>query len=144
VDAPLTGTQIRLASRPTGSPTAENFELASAPVDVGGEHLEAALSALTVHGRVVACGMISTYNDTDASPAPRNLRLIVGKRLTIRGMLVHDHADQRPRFLRDIDRWLAAGDIQYRETVVHGLANAPDALIGLLRGDNLGKMLVTI
>jgi NADPH-dependent curcumin reductase CurA len=112
--------------------------------NVGGEQLEAALDALAVHGRVVACGMISTYNDIDASPAPRNLRVIVGKRLRILGMLVHDHADQREAFLRDMQTWLRAGEIRYRETVVSGLANAPGALVGLLQGDNIGKMLVTL
>jgi NADPH-dependent curcumin reductase CurA len=112
--------------------------------NVGGEHLEAALSSLTVHGRVVACGMISTYNTVDGAPAPRNLREIIGKRLTIRGVLVHDHANLRGQFLSDMDTWLAAGAIRYRETVVHGLEHAPDALIGLLRGDNIGKMLVTL
>src|SRR5262249_35932093 len=53
--------------------------------NVGGDHLEAALDCLAVHGRVVACGMISTYNDIDGAPAPRNLRLVVGKRLRILG-----------------------------------------------------------
>jgi NADPH-dependent curcumin reductase CurA len=112
--------------------------------NVGGEHLEAALNALKVHGRVVACGMISTYNDADGSPAPRNLRLVVGKRLSILGMLVHDHADQRGQFLIDMYSWIWAGQIRHRETYVSGLANAPDALIGLLRGDNIGKMLVAL
>jgi NADPH-dependent curcumin reductase CurA len=88
--------------------------------------------------------MISTYNNTEAAAAPRNLRLLVGKRLSIRGMLVHDHADQRERFLRDVGRWIAAGEIHYRETEISALANAPEALIGLLRGDNIGKMLVIV
>jgi NADPH-dependent curcumin reductase CurA len=112
--------------------------------NVGGDHLEAALAALTLHGRVVLCGMISTYNEVDPVPAPRNLRLVIGKRLSIRGVLVHDHADQRAQFLQDMDRWLAAGQIRYRETVVHGLARAPEALLGILRGDNIGKMLVAL
>jgi hypothetical protein len=108
------------------------------------DHLEAALDSLAVRGRVVACGMISTYNDNAGGPAPRNLRVVVGKRLRILGMLVHDHADQRETFLRDMRMWLPAGDIRYRETVVSGLANAPAALVGLLQGDNIGKMLVTL
>jgi NADPH-dependent curcumin reductase CurA len=112
--------------------------------NVGGDHLEAALDSLAVRGRVVACGMISTYNDNAGGPAPRNLRVVVGKRLRILGMLVHDHADQRETFLRDMRMWLRAGDIRYRETVVSGLANAPAALVGLLQGDNIGKMLVTL
>jgi NADPH-dependent curcumin reductase CurA len=112
--------------------------------NVGGEHLEAAISELTVHGRVAVCGMISVYNDTDPTPAPRNLSQIIGKRLTIRGMLVGDHTELREQFVAEVGGWLAEGKLRYQETVVAGLANAPAAFIGMLRGENTGKMLVTV
>jgi NADPH-dependent curcumin reductase CurA len=112
--------------------------------NVGGEHLEAALSVLNVHGRVAACGMISVYNNTEPTPAPRNLALIIGKRLTIRGMLVGDHFAMRDQFVAEASGWLAEGQLRYRETVVPGLANAPEAFLGMMRGENTGKMLVTV
>lgn len=112
--------------------------------NVGGEHLEAALAELTVHGRVAVCGMISIYNATEPTPAPRNLAELIRKRITIRGMLVRDHEDLRGQFTAEMSEWLRDGKIHYRETVVHGLKNAPDAFLGLLRGENTGKMLVTI
>ncbi|MCP2262037.1 hypothetical protein LX15_005769 [Streptoalloteichus tenebrarius] len=112
--------------------------------NVGGDHLEAAISALHVHGRVAVCGMISQYNAETPSPAPRNLTQVVTKRLTLRGFLVTDHAQLQERFQREVGGWLRDGKIRYRETVVDGLENAVDAFLGMMRGENVGKMLVSI
>jgi hypothetical protein len=112
--------------------------------NVGGEHLEAALDALVVHGRVVVCGMISGYNATSPSPAPRNLGELVRKRLRVEGMLVRDHVDLRPQFVAEVGGWLRDGKLRYQETVVAGLPNAPEAFLAMMRGENTGKMLVTI
>jgi NADPH-dependent curcumin reductase CurA len=112
--------------------------------NVGGEHLEAAIGALNRHGRVAMCGAIAQYNATDAPIGPRNLGLAVGKRLTLRGFIVSDHGHLMPDFVREVGTWLSEGRIRSRETVVDGLENAPQALIGLLRGENVGKMLVRL
>jgi NADPH-dependent curcumin reductase CurA len=112
--------------------------------NVGGEHLEAAIGALTVHGRVTVCGMISQYNATEPTPAPRNLGMLVSKRLTVRGMLVTDHAHLQPRFREEMSAWLRDGAVHYEETVFSGLRNAPDAFLALLDGHNTGKMLVKL
>ncbi|CRK60244.1 Putative oxidoreductase YncB [Alloactinosynnema sp. L-07] len=112
--------------------------------NVGGEHLEAALSVLNLHGRIAVCGMISQYNATEPNPAPRNLIQLVSKRLTMRGLLVRDHADRRPDFLREVGGWVQSGELRYTETVVKGLRNAPSAFLSLLEGANTGKMLVQL
>jgi NADPH-dependent curcumin reductase CurA len=112
--------------------------------NVGGEHLEAALSVLNLHGQVAVCGMISVYNATEPTPAPRNLSQLIKKRLSVRGFLVLDFPHLREQFSTEVGGWLREGKIVYRETVVDGLANAPEAFLGLLRGENTGKMLVTI
>ena len=112
--------------------------------NVGGEHLEAAIGALRLHGRAALCGAISQYNADEPSPGPRNLGLMIGKRLTLRGFLVGDHADRRPAFLAEVGGWLAEGRIRLAETVVDGVENAPAAFIGLMRGENVGKMLVRV
>jgi NADPH-dependent curcumin reductase CurA len=112
--------------------------------NVGGEHLEAALTALRPHGRVAMCGAISLYNATEPAPAPRNLPMVVGKRLTLRGFIVTDHVRRMEDFVQEVGGWLREGQIRYRETVVEGVEHAPEALIGLLRGENLGKMLVHV
>lgn len=112
--------------------------------NVGGDHLEAAIGQLRLHGRVAVCGMISQYNDTEPGPGPRNLRQLITNRLTIRGFLVTDHAHLQGEFTERMSTWLAAGDVTVRETVVDGLEGAVDAFLGLFEGDNIGKMLVRL
>ena len=112
--------------------------------NVGGEHLEAAIGALGVHGRAVICGMISQYNATAPSPAPRNLALVIGKRLRLEGLLVGDHTGLQQAFVQEVAPAIADGRIRVRETVVEGLDHAAEAFIGLLRGDNIGKMVVRL
>lgn len=112
--------------------------------NVGGDHLEAALDALRPFGRVALCGAIQFYNSPVAPPGIRNLGLAIGKRLSLRGFIVGDHADRRDAFLRDVGFWLKEGKVYARETVFDGLERAPDAFIGLFHGDNIGKMLVRI
>ena len=112
--------------------------------NVGGEHLEAAISSLKQGGRAAICGMISQYNNTEPAPGPRNLALIVGKRLRLQGFIVSDHNHLLPQFHAEVGPALADGRLRAVETVVDGLENAADAFVGLLRGDNTGKMVVRI
>ena len=112
--------------------------------NVGGDHLEAAISALRPRGRAAICGMISVYNDTKPAPGPRNMALIIGKRLTLRGFIVFDHHDLRPQFETEVGQWLAEGKIVWRETVVEGIDNAVNGFRDLLAGANTGKMLVRL
>jgi hypothetical protein len=112
--------------------------------NVSGEHLEAAISSLRRYGRVALCGAIANYNAEQPPLGPRNLGLAIGKRLTLRGFIVNDHANLRDAFAAEMTGWLRTGEVRYRETFIDGLANAPEALLGLLRGDNVGKMLVRL
>lgn len=112
--------------------------------NVGGAHLEAALTHMNQHGRIPVCGMIAQYNATEATPAPNNLSLIIGKRLKLQGYIVSDYRARAPEFYADMKTWLAAGQIKWQETVVEGIENAPSAFIGLFTGENMGKMLVKL
>ncbi|KAB1907890.1 NADP-dependent oxidoreductase [Micromonospora tulbaghiae] len=112
--------------------------------NVGGEHLEAAIGAMNLHGRAAICGMIAQYNATEPPAAPRNLALVIGKRLTLRGFLVGDHGHLREQFVQEVAGWLREGRLSYDETIVDGIEQAPEAFLGLLRGENLGKMLVRL
>ncbi|MGW5675805.1 NADP-dependent oxidoreductase [Streptomyces sp. NPDC003860] len=112
--------------------------------NVGGDHLEAAIGALKLRGRVTLCGAVAQYNDTEPTPGPSNLALVVGKRLRLEGVLVLDHEDLRPQFVQDVAGWIASGDIVYDETVVEGIEHGFDAFIGMLRGENTGKMIVSL
>jgi hypothetical protein len=112
--------------------------------NVGGEHLEAAIACMREHGRIAACGSISRYNDETPQPGPRNMFLIVTRRLTIRGFIVRDWMREVKAFLTEVAPLYASGRIRMRETVVEGLDRAPEAFIGMLRGENIGKMVVRI
>jgi NADPH-dependent curcumin reductase CurA len=110
--------------------------------NVGGDHLEAAISALRPFGRVAACGSISGYNEP--TPGPRNMAMIIGKRLTIKGFIVSDFEPQRATFEAEIAPLLAAKKLHGLETAVHGIDNAPAAFLSLFTGGNTGKMVVTL
>ncbi|GAA4921059.1 NADP-dependent oxidoreductase [Streptomyces coeruleoprunus] len=112
--------------------------------NVGGDHLEAAISRMNVHGRITVCGMIAGYNDTEPAPGPRNMMMIIGKRLRIQGMMVRDHAALQQQFVKDVAGWLASGELKYDETVVEGVENGVEAFLGMLRGENTGKMIVSL
>ncbi|GGY65798.1 NADP-dependent oxidoreductase [Streptomyces omiyaensis] len=112
--------------------------------NVGGEHLEAAISSLNVHGRAAICGMIAQYNDTEPVPGPRNMAMIIGKRLRLQGVLVGDHYGLQQKFVEEVGGRLRSGELKYRETFTQGIESGVDAFLGLLRGDNTGKMIVSL
>ncbi len=112
--------------------------------NVGGEHLEAAIGALKPFGRAALCGAIAEYNSETPSPGPRNMTLIVPKRLSLRGFIVTDHNRRMRDFLTEVAPAIASGQIKFASTFVDGLVNAPDALLGLFRGENTGKMVVRL
>ena len=95
--------------------------------NVGGEMLEAALSALRVHGRIIACGTISGYNDEKPRPGPSNLFNMITKRLTMKGLLVFDWLDRQGEFEKEVGGYFQSGKLKNRETVVAGIGQAVGA-----------------
>jgi len=112
--------------------------------NVGGEHLNAALANMRLNGRIAVCGMIAQYNDTALPPGPSNIIMVIPLRLTIKGFIVTDHIDIMPDFMRDMATWTKAGKMKWRETIVDGIERAPEAFLGLFKGENFGKMLVRL
>jgi NADPH-dependent curcumin reductase CurA len=112
--------------------------------NVGGQHLEVALERMNSRGRLVMCGMISLYNDTELPPGPRNLVNVIGRSLKMQGFIVTDFLDMVPQFFMEMGGWIGEGKIRWQETVLDGIENAPRAFLGLFRGDNTGKMLVRL
>ncbi len=112
--------------------------------NVGGESLEAALTALRVHGRIIACGGISGYNDEKPKPGPANLFNMTTKRLTMKGLIVFDWLDRQGEFEKEAGAHYQTGKLKSLETVVVGLDQAADAFIGLFNGKNVGKMVVKL
>lgn len=112
--------------------------------NVGGEHLQAALSVLNTFGRVALCGAISGYNDAEPAPGPSNLHLAIRKRITLRGYLLGDHTGKSAEWLRTAAGWLAEGTLRTEETVTEGIEQALEAFLGMMRGANTGKTLVRL
>jgi NADPH-dependent curcumin reductase CurA len=110
--------------------------------NVGGDHLEAALRRMNTLGRIPVCGFISGYNTGHS--AVSNLSNIIYSRVTLRGFVATDFMHLYGDFQRDMAGWLKAGRIKYQETIREGVAAAPQALIGLMKGENTGKMLVKL
>lgn len=112
--------------------------------NVGGEHLEAAITAARPFARFALCGAISMYNDTEPQPGPRNLVMLVAKQMRMEGFIVSTHWDMMADFHRDLSQWVKEGKVTWKETVFEGIDRAPDAFVGLFKGANLGKMLVKL
>jgi NADPH-dependent curcumin reductase len=112
--------------------------------NVGGEILEAALSRLALHARVVLCGAISQYNATEKPQGPRNYLNLIVSRARMEGFLVFDYASRYHEALRELATWVAAGRLKSREDIVEGLEHFPAALIRLFTGENTGKVVLKI
>ena len=112
--------------------------------NVGGEITDAVLRNINAFGRVALCGSISQYNATTPPMGQRLLGTFVGKRVRAQGFIVTDFAERYGPARRQMGEWVRAGRLKYREDVVEGLELAPRAFIGMLRGENFGKMLVKV
>jgi NADPH-dependent curcumin reductase CurA len=116
--------------------------------NVGGTSWEAVMPLLNTFARVPVCGLIAHYNQTELPPGPDRMvalqRLLLVRRIKMQGFIVGDHVDRVPDFVRDVSTWLAAGKIVYREDIVDGLENAPQAFLGLFSGANFGKLVVKV
>jgi NADPH-dependent curcumin reductase len=116
--------------------------------NVGGAVWDAVVPLLNDFARVPVCGLIAQYNMTELPPGPdrtpQMFRQVLTKRLTIRGFIVSDFASQAESFERDVSTWIRQGKLKYKEDVVEGLENAPQAFLGLLQGKNFGKLLVRV
>ena len=113
--------------------------------NVGGRILETALFQMREGGRIVCCGAVSQYDTASPEPGPRGVPgLLVVKRLRMEGFIVMDHYARRREAEETLAGWIADGRLVIREDIVEGLERAPAALVGLLRGDNLGKRMVRV
>ncbi|CUJ99135.1 NADP-dependent oxidoreductase [Achromobacter xylosoxidans] len=116
---------------------------------VGGEVFDAVLPLLNIGARVPVCGYIAGYND-QAPPAgpdrlPRLVATLLAKRIRMQGFIILDHYGERfDAFRRDMQGWLASGQVTVREQIVEGLENAPAAFTGMLQGGNFGKLVVKV
>ena len=112
--------------------------------NVGGRLFHAVFERMNNFGRIAFCGAISEYQDQTPMAGPTKMFAIVQKRLALQGFIVSDHAALFPDFIAEVGGLVRDGRLKSRETVVDGLAKAPQAFIGLLKGQNFGKLVVKI
>ncbi|RUX00077.1 NADP-dependent oxidoreductase [Mesorhizobium sp. M8A.F.Ca.ET.059.01.1.1] len=115
--------------------------------NVGGPVWDAVFPLLNEFARVPVCGLIAQYNipaDSGADRLPALMQQVLHRSLTIRGFIQREFVDQRPAFYREMAEWIASGHVRYREDIVDGIENAPQAFLGLLEGKNFGKLIVRV
>ncbi len=111
--------------------------------NVGGEILDTLLRVMNVHSRIVVCGLIAEYNAAEPYRY-RNMRSVLVNRIRMQGMIIFDWKDRYAEAIKGLAARLAEGKLQYRESVIEGIDNAPNGLIALLNGENFGKQLVKL
>ena len=111
--------------------------------NVGGGTLEAALRHANVAARFPVCGMISAYNETQ-DRGVRGLQALLNKRITMTGFIIYDHVHKLPAYQARVAPWFRSGEMTFHEDIVDGLENAPGALIGMMKGESIGKRLVRL
>ena len=112
--------------------------------NVGGHVTDCVMQQINVHARISVCGQISQYNLPEPELAPRNMGLLIQKQAKMEGFLVFNFAHQHEHARQRMAGWIKSGDLRYREDVVEGLENAPRAFIGMMNGENFGKLLVRV
>ncbi|KAI7906658.1 uncharacterized protein BX663DRAFT_497227 [Cokeromyces recurvatus] len=110
---------------------------------VGGKMLDAVLAVANNFARIIACGMISQYNREKPEPI-YNIINIITKRIKFDGFVIMDHMDYEQKFLEEVTPMLVSGKVKYREDISQGIDKVPEALVGVLRGENFGKKIVHI
>jgi NADPH-dependent curcumin reductase len=116
--------------------------------NVGGAVWDAVLPLLNTHARVPLCGLIAQYNATGLPPGPDRSSQLMGtfliKQIKVQGFIISSYFHRMPAFVADMSQWMKEGRIKYREDIVQGLENAPQAFMGLFKGSNFGKLLVQV
>lgn len=117
--------------------------------NVGGKVLDAVIPLLNANARMPVCGLVSQYNATKLPDGPDRMNWLMGqilrKKIKVQGFIIFDDFGHLyPEFAKEMSAWIEGGKIKYREEIIDGLENAPDAFIGLLKGENFGKRVIRV
>lgn len=117
--------------------------------NVGGKVLDAVIPQLNPNARVPVCGLVSQYNATELPDGPDRMNWLMGqilrKKIKVQGFIIFDDFGHLyPEFAKEMSAWIKTGQIKYREEIIDGLENAPDAFVGLLKGENFGKRVIRV
>ena len=112
--------------------------------NVGGDILDAALSRLAMHARIVICGAISQYNNTEPVKGPSNYLSLLVNRASMKGMVVFDFAARYGEAVKEMAGWMKQGKLKSREDIAEGIENFPETLLKLFKGENTGKLVLKV
>ena len=112
--------------------------------NVGGDLTDAVFMHMNEYARIVMCGQITQYNMDDVDTGPRLLGQLIGKRARVEGFLVDQFAHKYQQGISQMGEWIGAGRLKYREHIVDGIENTPEAFLRMMRGENIGKQLVKV
>lgn len=112
--------------------------------NVGGDILDAVLTRINDFARIINCGAISIYNEEKIPTGPRVEGILIKKNALMQGFLVRNHAKEFGPAIRQLSKWLSEGKLKYKETIVNGFENTPQAFIDIFEGKNKGKMIVKV
>ena len=112
--------------------------------NVGGELFDAVFANINSHARISICGQIADYNETNPPQGPRPMHTLIKKSARIEGFVVYDFADEFDDAKQQIADWYNNGDLIYKENLIEGFENIPDAFIGLFSGENIGKQMIKV
>ncbi|CAN5640471.1 NADP-dependent oxidoreductase [soil metagenome] len=110
--------------------------------NVGGEISDAVISNINFHARIPLCGQISLYNSTETPVGPRLQPMLLTRSVLMQGFIISNYQSQFPEGISQLAKWLKEGKIKFDQTIIHGFDQLPTALLGLFKGDNIGKMIV--
>ncbi|NTS42340.1 NADP-dependent oxidoreductase [Flavisolibacter sp. BT320] len=110
--------------------------------NVGGEISDAVIKNINFHARIPLCGQISLYNATEAPMGPRIQPILLTRSVLMQGFIVGNFQEQFPEGMQHLAQWIREGKLKTTETLEHGFENLPNALLGLFKGENTGKMIV--
>lgn len=110
--------------------------------NVGGEISDAVISNINFHARIPLCGQISLYNSTEVPVGPRLQPMLLTRSVLMQGFIVSNYQSRFPEGIQHLAQWVKEGKLKFTETIVHGFDQLPTALLGLFKGENIGKMIV--
>lgn len=110
--------------------------------NVGGEISDAVIRNINFHSRIPLCGQISLYNSVEFPVGPRLQPMLLRRSVLMKGFNVSDYKSQFPEAMHDLSKWVKEGKMKYTETIIQGFDHLPNALLGLFKGENIGKMII--
>jgi NADPH:quinone reductase len=112
--------------------------------NVGGDISDAVVTHINFNARIALCGQIATYNDTKVTLGPRWQTTLLTRSVLLQGFIINNYKSEFPEGIKNLSQWILEGKLKFTETIVEGFDELPNALLGLFKGQNTGKMIVKV